>query len=273
MLPRISSVSAGVDYFSFTTGNVAQIPLLETRANKLMLQEAQADCLPSSFQLHGYTGVRCGNVQVARSVDRLWVTLIGEIADRHWRAFQVAGITPTRIDFQITATMESAYPQYAAHQYKKLLEDGGNHAKRKITFIQSAGSGATLYLGSRKSERFGRLYDRGIKAKSAGAGQVWRWEVEFKKGAAQTALECLEKLSDCGTMVWMAVEAWFSERGVSVPPAPHTFVMPPTASKREGTAEDKLQWLSSQVAPSVKKLCDAGKRTDVLKALNLTEGE
>lgn len=268
-MQRPTSTEATVDYYSFTCSDEVLSPLLEQRANLLMLEEAKAGALPHQFIIHGYTGVRCGNVQVGRSSDRLWVSLIGEVAQPHWQNFHRREVQVTRVDLALTARFAPAADGLARHEFSRLCALNSPGARRKWSIVQGHDGGSTLYIGSRKSERFGRLYDRGIKAASDPQGALWRWEVEYKGGAAQAVADALASLNSCDTMVAGLVSQWFTQRNVAAPEACE--VQEPCGStlKRKGMADDKLAWLGKQVAPSVKILISAGYRTDVLAALNL----
>lgn len=270
-MQRPTSATGSVDYYSFTTSSEARSPLLEMKANRIMLDEARQGALPHNFLLHGYTGVRCGNVQVGRSDSRLWVSLIGELADPRWQDFHGPDVAVTRLDLAVTALFEPALPGLVRHEFSRLCALAAPGEKRKWSIVQGSDGGATLYIGSRKSERFGRLYDRGIKAKSHDIGQVWRWEVEYKGRAAQALADALAPCTELNTIASGYVCQWFGQRGVSTPPSDVPGLDYTPSIKRQGMAEDKLQWLTKQVAPSVLKLVSAGHRTDVLKALSLDQ--
>ena len=59
-------------------------------------------------------------------------------------------------------------------------------------------TGRTLVLGSRQSETYGRLYDKGLESGDADAGELERLEVEFKGDRAAELLQQLGQVKEIG---------------------------------------------------------------------------
>lgn len=116
--------------------------------------------------------------------------------------------------------------------------------------------GATVYLGSRTSERFLRCYD---KAAEQGVEGDWtRLELELKRAQARRAVKGLLDSTPAATAAWMLREyiqtdiAWLeaaldelADPAIDIPPAP----------RHEG---DREVWLHEQAGPAVVQALLAG---------------
>lgn len=144
---------------------------------------------------------------------------------------------------------------------------------RKYALYANNHGGATLYVGSRQSQQFGRLYDKGVESGSAKPGILWRYEVEYKKplSSAVTEKMALLESSDLEKEITNRVGAWFVERGVEAAREMVSGdVTPILAQKTITTVDRKLGWLRTQVQPTVHQLIEAGHGVDVLHSLMLT---
>lgn len=79
--------------------------------------------------------------------------------------------------------------------YKSLKQGVAGGTARNFAFLQSANNGATVYIGSRQSERFVRLYDKAAEQDLPDA--LWsRLEVETKGMVARAVATSLIKSGD-----------------------------------------------------------------------------
>jgi DNA relaxase NicK len=134
--------------------------------------------------------------------------------------------------------------------------------------VMDTRGGQTLYFGARSSERFGRLYDKGIESKSHKAGLRWRWEVEAKETAARMFADGLKTTASPESYVQGVVAGFFwSRAGVRLaqlePSGFHKTEHPEPSSAR------LLHWLASGVRPTVAKLTKVYGRERVLHALGI----
>lgn len=98
-----------------------------------------------------------------------------------------ARVNCSRIDLQITTEPEDALCIPILGEALRASE-GSDWSRRggkpSVSYISNDGGLDTLYVGSRKSERFYRIY-----MKDVGAERYCRFEVEFKGDAARAAYE------------------------------------------------------------------------------------
>lgn len=231
-----------------------------------------------TWKFKGYQGIKAQGFRWGRRDDTDICMLSGRDANEFWpMALQMAQ-NITRIDLAVTILLNSPEPDFAQGCYLTLKDAAaGSCGFKSLTFLQNNHGGQTLYVGSRASDQFGRLYDKGREDpddSTIDPGQLWRYEVEFKAHRAKRVGEELrrrlaEPLS-IPTAISQTVQIWFFSRGI-----------PLLNVTREGDIIDleiqaritddaiTLEWLSNQVRPSIVRLEKNGKIKDVIHALGL----
>lgn len=258
-----------VDYLSLTLREAALVETMARAGEHLLMRQSALGYETREAFMHGYALQRCGDIQVGRSPHGVWISLIGHTADLYWRRFQHYGATATRVDLALTAEFSQPLKDCALHGYNHAVSAYGEASRRKYALVQSQGGGQTLYVGSRKSSMFGRLYDRGIKAGTHGQAYLWRWEVEYKADKASTVWTALQNSSDVSTLSAGLVTSWFATREVESPSVSLVHALPLSTHTVAPTIDNRLEWMRQQVRPSVKKLMDGGHAEAVLKALGV----
>lgn len=176
------------------------------------------------------------------------------------------------MDIAVDCKMKNAQENVIQECYDWLNRNGGTNIKSSR--IVSSDGGETLYIGSRNSEQFGRLYDKGKHTGKADKGLWYRYEVEYKRSMAKAAARMIrDRIAldhDIGQVLSDLVWNWFNTR--DTPPIFNRKGQVPLEVKAEiisTSDERKLAWLTSQVSPSVKSLVMSGRGKEVIKALGL----
>lgn len=196
-------------------------------------------------------------------------------ADDVWLQVCPTARSITRIDLAVTTELERPKPGLPYHYYLA-RHIPGQPTKTKYSLIQNSDGGQTLYIGSRKSEQFGRVYDKSAERKEK-PGSLYRYEVVLRKDIAPNLVKSLLAASmvrgnkqGLSTRITGFVWDWFDARYVT-----------PVFDRGNGdrtnvlveasftTAERKLQWLNRSVSPTVRKLMAEGKTEEVMRALSL----
>lgn len=168
----------------------------------------------------------------------------------------------TRIDLQITISKPTGYN---ARQLFDRLSDNNNdwNGRRKnVSIIQSGDGLDTVYIGSRSSERFYRIY---VKPDESGSPAFLRFEIELKKSLARqartmviedegTAKKILaSELNTLPAIENTALERLKSLLGDSGPRIKHETVY----------GENKtIDWIENQVEPAVIRLLHSHEHGD-----------
>lgn len=194
----------------------------------------------------------------------------GDVAHKYWFDALPAAKKVTRFDLCVTTLLRSPIAKLADKHYKKLSANG----QRKFAHIRNSQGGETLYVGSRQSQNFGRLYDKGVESGIAEPGLCWRYEVELKSPksteAARTMWDIVNGCEGAHKAIQGFVWSWFDHRGITpLFPADGGNVMKIQTEAIVSTPEKTLRWLRTQVQPSVRRLFEAGMGRLVLEELGI----
>lgn len=277
-LNEISNV--GVDYFT-VTAKLGQVEQLYTPAQNI--QRALSERYkPKPWRFFGYQGWiisahPAGHFAYGEANNDLMGAIVqasGNFATNNWCRFVGDASRFTRLDLMVDCTLEFPQVDVAKTCYDWIQQHGPY--KRRYSLILNSIAGQTLYVGSRSSTEFGRVYDKTAETTGNGQiGSVWRYEIELKETKAKLAVAQLIAMSDIvadlNRIIVTTVYDWFDKRNV-----------PPIFHRRDGDAlqlkltgqtrnEDvKLLWLKKQVAPTVKRML-ADNRREVLDMLGITD--
>lgn len=227
------------------------------------------------WPMMGYQGYLCGGIRWGSRPDSSIVMLSGDDAALLWRRFALHADNCSRVDLAVTVTIKYPFPELITLYYNWFTRNGGvqGHPGLSLTRIENTNGGQTLYVGSRKSDQMGRIYD---KAAEEGidelVGRVWRYEVEYKNRRAQTVLKSLLDASGSTLpgVIQCTVHRWFDDR--EFPPlwVDKGAVLASDIEARVTSDDVSLAWITTQVAPTVDRLVKRDKLASVIKALGLT---
>lgn len=123
-----------------------------------------------------------------------------------------------------------------------------------FTLILGQDRGDTLYVGSRKSDMLGRLYDKERESQDPAYKGCWRWEVQYRRAYALSAMRSLGCSSDPGASIQATVASWFTDRGIGATFA--TSTQPLAVRPNRPMADDArwLAWARKSVRPRAQEL-------------------
>jgi hypothetical protein len=218
------------------------------------------------FTFQGAKGWAAGSVRYAEKFDsraqKLW-SIIMVTGEQSKEAFKIAvrqeGLKFTRCDIACDIFLWDKVEGLA-----RVLKDNYN-GRQKVTLIESD-TGDTVYIGSRESEAYLRIYDKSASY-ALPKGRVWRWEVEYKRGLAHPAVREVEEGSE--DIIRQMVFREARTKDVPVPIIEGSRGIKRT-SVCASSAEMKLAWLERQVLPTVSWLQRLGLKEEVMGALQLS---
>ena len=243
-----------IDWLSFTTREN-----VEDEALLLLLDYGRAISEAPRF---GYTSAlrfASGLVVMSNSdrseMGRHWIlsgACLKAIADetgmdgfRLLRAVFEAGAKITRLDLAKDARDEGIeIPKI----YRALSIGSYTGQIRSYSQIESSGGGHTIYLGSRASEKFARIYDKGVEA---GEGGDWkRFEVELKGDVAKEAGRALVDPRNTPAQIFDGIT-----RAMAVIATPHYTRFwgeaEPVSLPKIAKEADRERWIAEQVTKAV----------------------
>lgn len=163
----------------------------------------------------------------------------------------------TRLDLAIDVFDQAIDPIALAKCARVLVNPG---TARKWSYVQGHDGGTTAYIGSRKSERFLRIYDKAAEQRIQ--DQNWtRFELELKSDSARAAANHFTLLSDAerGGYIKGLIKNLFNPNDATFQEAMEGSADPLKTIK--DTDDNTLEWLLNTVARSIAKTM--ARRADV----------
>lgn len=271
-MQTIDVVSVGVDYITLTATTKERSYCLSTEAHKLLREEIAGNNLQRPWGMKGYQGWSAGGVQWGERDDGCILRLSSTAAfSNWWDCYQVAE-NCSRVDLQITANvgpepLKEVMRQFRSIKrfYKKLGQE------EKVTIWRSGKEGITVYVGSRQSAVYLRIYNKHAETKDDRFKGCVRFEVELKDYAAKSAIESIVSSGLVSQRILSGVSAMVRDRGGLLPLEKNLrgFAVA-TPPKMASDCDRRLAWLRAQVRPSVKMLLDHGLEKELLESLGLS---
>lgn len=207
-----------------------------------------------------YKGVSYGSIfqgaAIQRGKDHYMLQASGETADGVAGAmhqnFGPYDWNVTRCDLQVTIPVPPAYD--SRQLYDNLVAWPGPGKPRQISIIQSGDGNDTVYVGSRTSDRFTRIYVKPLD----GGLRALRFEVEYKGAHAHRVFNDCRNPYLKGQILAHEV---LSLPDAEIPPLRHFltatgfFAHTPDVERVTGQ-NATLEWLMEQVGPTLERLCN-----------------
>lgn len=267
-LPGAKLQDAAVDWMTLVTKDQDRVIEWREAFRAVATMEQKRGHEWKAARFFGYEGEQCGHVMWGKRQDGGLVRLTSSLAHDEAMLFSPDAAHCTRIDLQVTAELASEHPMFLEKTYgaaKSLPTTQGRPAK--YTLITDSEGGSTLYVGSRSSMRFGRVYDKGVEQASEKKGKLYRWELEIKDVLADQAVGMLVGSADVQRSILGVVGDFFSARGVpvlwTVPRLDEKFSIPRVAQEDAGT----LKWFNGPVSTAVARLMETVGPEATLRAL------
>jgi hypothetical protein len=283
------TVDGSIDWLTCTVKSPQMRDRLFAEASVIIEQAKALGEVPQGWPFKGYKGLRIFGFRWGTRHDSDIAMLSGLDARQHWYTFASLAENVSRLDLAVTCELQYPLPNVAGMCYDWVLENLKNPELRKriYSLVRDTNGGQTLYVGSRASDQFGRLYDKARESQADDLNdRLWRYEVEFK-GARAKAVNA--RLLDRATIPETAragvaemmlpacptpeiigtVYLWFDSRHVH-PLFYRTSRRVATEVEARVTSDEiSLLWLARFVRPTVGRLIRNGKVEAVYEALEL----
>ena len=281
MIPEIECTiydSEKIDALTITSKSVAGRAMIAGVYSKFS-DESENLAFSKNWQALGYKGFQCDSVRYGKRLDSSALFSTGsdsmKITHILINDYDYMDLQTTRIDVCIDVCLVDAKRGWLRGLRESSdFKDLHAKEKRETKLIESS-TGDTLYIGSRTSGRFGRIYDKSL-AYGVDLGYVYRFELETKKLVAPTLFKRLFPENEDTTYSWdnfanrvrNIIQGQFAAWGVNVSlNAKLAEVI--KAETRISTVDSQLQWLSRSVAPMISRLTDAGYKQEAFEAIGL----
>jgi hypothetical protein len=258
----------GVDAITFTAkdeiGMTGLNHILLSLQDRLEVEETKP------FNYMGAKGWTKGPVAYAIKQDRygkgIWAIMMvrGALAQQCF-AYKIFSLKATRIDLRIDVKLSKECKKLAQMYYTIASKQEGANPR----LIQSL-TGDTFYPETnRESMYYGRIYDKSPEY-GEDLGNVWRYEVEIKRSAADQIADIIMECHDIETFITETVFGIFKENWKV--PSPGVGVKPRLnyVGLSAVSTEKKIDWLKRTVSPSVRHLTRIGLLDEALSAMGVS---
>jgi len=281
MIPEIECTiydSEAIDALTITSKNVAGRAMI-AGVYRIFSEESENLAFAKIWQALGYKGYQCDSVRYGKRLDgsALFSTGSDSMKITHIliNDFDYTSLHTSRIDVCIDVCLAKPLRGWLRGlRENKDFNTLHTKEKRETKIIESQ-TGDTLYIGSRASGRYGRIYDKSL-AYGVGLGYVYRFEIETKKLVAPALFKRLFPENEDTTYSWdrfphrvrKIIQSQMLAWGVNIRLSEGTSEVI-KAETRISTVESQLQWLSRTVAPMVTRLSKAGYKQEAFEAMGL----
>ena len=261
--------AASVDWITLTATPGGSGGQLWAIGERLLRQDDAIGNCALPWQMKGYRGWHSPHVRMGSRPSGVLLSLSSQKSVDNWRDAFAAAENCSRLDLAVDVHCNPPVPSVALDIYRemghRLLRSGRPSSSR---LIMGSDGGSTVYIGSRQSDFFGRVYDKGVEQETHGRGHWWRWELEVKGRAAKVLAHQVSLLDVESIGIGSIVARWFRSRCGRAFPFSDELAL--CKWEPEPTSIDqKLLWLSSQVRPTVIELLRRGESERLWASLDL----
>jgi len=228
---------------------------VEERARDIIYAENHGRTDRTAKSEQGYHGVASDHAFCGRREDGVFVRFSSTSASGNWREFARKGLRASRIDIQCTACGPGDCPLLAYEiRYGKRLPTRNGGKPVKLEFYSREDGGDTLYIGSAKSDRRGRLYDKGRESLLAYPLGAWRYEVQHRHGFADRLSNALVGRVEVKPWIAAYTANYFESQGVAVTFGKTESSWRDTYRKEQTTFSRQFEYLGTSIAPMIDRL-------------------
>jgi hypothetical protein len=277
---------ASIDYASIS---YARPPyMVEEMVDKILQQRlrviSQSETQHRAY-LYGYAGYRAPHAFVGASADRVLELVSGSIASHYDLCRDRVDVHVNRLDIQVTLLLAESDSIGAAssvveqeidklHQHIASYRLSAKGAMRRLTYsrvtsVSPDGNnpivGSTLYIGSRTSSMFLRIYNKTAEARigdSKATPALLRLEIEAKNAyAEQIRTDCLRMPEYKLILMAEILRRYDIDIDVARPVKQYRLA---TQARSSRDTDGTLKWLRHAVAPTIERLLANGIDRDEL---------
>lgn len=268
-------IEAGIDYLSLHTPMWSEGRPATIEEVISAYQSFTGNFTPLAYkQLLGYAGYGDDHLFIGQREDGYIRRISGAASDALFPQVFAFGDRPSRIDVQATIRLTTDVNEaIQTHKAEATVANLALSASRQrlIQEYSDSRGGMTLYIGSRNSDMFGRIYNKYAKSKEGFYENTIRYEVQAQNEHAHVWAAALHLAGARRHRTCVSyVREWFSERGVATyitqPADRH---VPPPIQRTQPTTQRTLDWLQKQVRPAVLRLLTEVDRSEVVRILGL----
>lgn len=263
-----SVYSCKVDWLTLTATDPNKRSAFLAYASALLARGLPGGNDERPWKWKGYHGVHCGELTYGRRDDSDIIQLSSALAEEQFKTVWPLADHCTRIDLAVDVKVEEEVSTYIGKH--NLEANEYRESKRpalSITCIENNRKPATLYIGSRVSDIFARIYDKYLECGLDDYRQTIRYELEIKGDPAQRTFTSLGAAPNRAAAIASGVRQYLVRRGIEPQFSGVDGAMCIQSVRASTDDASRLAWLSSGVRPAIVKLLQTYKPETLLAAL------
>ena len=254
-----SVVDAGLDALNLTTNSREGRSLFVDLFTAHSAQSEQEGWLLTDGKKGNYQTLQINSWMLGTDPNRgSWLSVMGKSVSTLPLSRLHSVSKCTRCDLQTTWTLTTKFGGLATSTYRKLSAEQQSTLSGPSLALTMSNTGSTLYYGKRSNGFLGRLYDKGGQTGLADVGWLWRLEWEYRKHQAESIWSALHEWDFDRSRIrdWVLQEG--HKRGIPVPQNTAAVEADVDWGNSDPDVQRKLQWLATQVKPTIDFLIDKG---------------
>lgn len=272
--PKVFRILQSVDWLTMTIKRSSAKNRVAALAYEFASDSQETGHELGSWARYGYEGYYCNGLRWGRRDTDDLLQLSSDTAGNMWLDYVAFADNVSRMDLAVTIEFMRDEGPRIIQEYQKIQRIGQSEKLGRLySLVQGTGGGATVYVGSRSSSQFGRLYDKAKEANQNKRSSDWfnciRWEVEFKSPLSGIVASRLWHPEVPEGYILATVANWFRDRNIWFPDVDLAEVGKMTVPRVELPDEKRMAWLRKQVAPTVNKLLKRIPPADIAEVLGL----
>lgn len=264
-------IDFGVDYITCTAKPGTKAALLLEQAQLSLTDEAESGNEVKKWRGQGYAGLSAGAVSYGVGFQGCMARLSSGLAQRDWRKFYEVSDNCSRIDLQITTKFELAATDVVSECWSIVQAHWLSHRHLREPEVHCGPNGPhSISIGSRASDRCGRIYDKWHESKLEFYRDAVRFEAEFKGRVSKSLAATLCRSTCTMSSVAPHVLGFFRKSRIAL----ELFSYGPIqlcCPKKPTDARRRLQYLHKSVRPLIMSLIAQGFEREVLEAIGLVD--
>ena len=269
-------LEVGCDYITVTAASSGARKNLVEFGKYLVRDAVRRGAKQTVCRTLGYKGESTEGVSWGQRTDGALLRTTSHKAAEHWNQIYDMSEHCTRFDVQLTLrTQQTPHEIMSAIWKRNPGWTTGEGRKSKVKKVVGPSGIESMFVGSRQSDRFFRIYDKGIESGEWRYRMAVRWEIEFKGDCSQSFAEQLTKVENPEAAMIATISAFCSRRlrvrqiAGFLRSSAGNEIMCGRSSESAQVCNKELRWLYHSVRPCVERLLAAGQYERVLTALGL----
>lgn len=264
-------LDCGIDYITATATLQPKIKVLRDVGLELIESEASQGNSVRKWRGLGYAGTVCGSVSVGIGEQGSIVRLSSGVARDDWFSVFPWCTNVSRLDLQVTVRQGIDAQTVLRNHWESAGRIRSQMKRPPIAKLISDHHGPqTLMLGSRQSDRYGRIYDKGLESGLPELQGAVRYELETKNAVALSLARYMAvKPSESARAIPLVLK-WMQKRTDCLGLTYDSAVGAPSP-RTTPRGHDRLRWVRNCVRPCVLGLVRQTSLEQVLEALGLSE--